>query len=91
VERDSVSSTELYAILSALAEVPIRQSVTVTGSINHNGQAQAIGGVNEKVEGFYHACRENGLSGKQGVIMPEGNIENLMLAQEVVYAVSNAD
>ncbi len=87
VEGDSASGAELYAILSALSEVPIKQNIAVTGSINQNGQVQAIGGVNEKVEGFYHVCKAKGLNGEQGVIIPESNTDNLMLKQEVIDAV----
>lgn len=87
VEGDSASSTELYAILSALSELPIRQDIAVTGSVNQKGQIQAIGGVNEKIEGFYEVCKAKGLTGTQGVLIPESNIQNLMLKEEVVEAV----
>ncbi|MGM0365480.1 MAG: AAA family ATPase [Actinomycetota bacterium] len=89
VDGDSASSAELYAILSSLAEAPVKQNIAVTGSINQNGQVQAIGGVNEKVEGFYHVCKAKGLNGKQGVLIPESNTENLMLDQEVTQAVKD--
>jgi len=87
VEGDSASSTELYAILSALSEVPIKQSIAVTGSINQRGEVQAIGGVNEKIEGYYEVCKAKGLTGEQGVLIPESNIQNLMLKEEVVDAI----
>jgi lon-related putative ATP-dependent protease len=87
VEGDSASSTELYAILSALSGVPIKQNIAVTGSINQKGEVQAIGGVNEKVEGFFEVCKAKGLTGKQGVLIPESNVENLLLKEEVIDAV----
>lgn len=89
VEGDSASSTELYAILSALSGLPIRQSIAVTGSVNQKGEVQAIGGVNEKIEGFFEVCRTQGLSGEQGVMIPQSNIENLMLKDQVLEAVRN--
>ena len=85
VEGDSASSAELYALLSALAELPVKQSLAVTGSVNQHGQIQAIGGVNEKIEGFFDLCKARGLDG-QGVIIPASNIRHLMLRQEVVDA-----
>lgn len=87
IEGDSASSTELYAILSALSELPIKQNIAVTGSVNQKGEIQAIGGVNEKIEGFYEVCKVNGLTGKQGVLIPESNVQNLMLKEEIVDAV----
>jgi predicted ATP-dependent protease len=87
VEGDSASSTELYAILSALSGLPIRQGIAVTGSVNQKGEVQAIGGVNEKIEGFFAVCQAKGLTGKQGVIIPESNMSNLMLKEAVVDAV----
>ena len=87
VEGDSASAAELYALLSALAEVPIKQCFAVTGSVNQRGQVQAIGGVNEKIEGFFDVCRQDGLSGEQGVLIPAANVEHLMLRQDVVGAV----
>jgi lon-related putative ATP-dependent protease len=87
VEGDSASSTELYAILSNLSGLPITQSIAVTGSVNQKGQVQAIGGVNEKIEGFYEVCKAKGLTGKQGVMIPASNEQNLMLKEEVVDAV----
>jgi lon-related putative ATP-dependent protease len=88
VDGDSASSAELYALLSALAEVPIKQSLAVTGSVNQNGQVQAIGGVNEKIEGYFDICNARGLSGEQGVMIPHANVKNLMLRQDVVEAVT---
>jgi lon-related putative ATP-dependent protease len=89
VEGDSASSAELYALLSALAQVPIRQSLAVTGSVNQRGQVQVIGGVNEKIEGFFDLCQARGLNGKQGVLIPAANVKNLMLRQDVVDAVAD--
>jgi len=86
VEGDSASSAELYALLSALAGVPVKQSLAVTGSVNQHGQIQAIGGVNEKIEGFFDLCRARNLDG-QGVIIPASNVRHLMLRQDVVDAV----
>ena len=87
IEGDSASSTELYALLSSLSGLPIRQGIAVTGSVNQRGQVQAIGGVNQKVEGYYHVCKSLGLTGEQGVIIPESNVKNLMLKDEVIDAV----
>jgi lon-related putative ATP-dependent protease len=87
VEGDSASSAELYALLSAIAEVPLKQSIAVTGSVNQRGEIQAIGGVNEKIEGFYEVCKAQGLTGEQGVIIPEANLQHLMLKEELVEAV----
>jgi len=87
VEGDSASSAELYALLSALADVPIKQSLAVTGSVNQHGQVQAIGGVNEKIEGFFDVCQARGLTGEQGVLIPAANVKHLMLRQDVVDAV----
>jgi len=87
VDGDSASSTEVYALLSALASVPLSQEMAVTGSVNQNGEVQAIGGVNEKIEGFYAVCKAKGLTGKQGVMIPHANIDDLMLKQEIVDAV----
>ncbi len=88
VDGDSASSTEVYAILSALSGVPIRQDVAVTGSVDQNGHVQAIGGVNEKVEGFFELCRQRGLSGSQGVMIPAANVADLQLDLDVVAAVA---
>ncbi len=87
VEGDSASSTELYALLSALSGVPIKQSFAVTGSVNQNGEVQPIGGANEKIEGYYEICKARGLNGQHSVIIPESNVRNLMLKEEVVDAV----
>ncbi len=87
IDGDSASSAELYALLSAIAGVPVRQGIAVTGSVNQRGEVQAIGGVNEKIEGFYRACRLTRLSGRQGVIIPEANVRNLMLSSAVVDSV----
>ena len=87
VEGDSASSAELYAILSALSGLPVRQGIGVTGSVNQRGEVQAIGGVNEKIEGFYAVCKAKGLDGAQGVLIPVANLSNLMLKEEVVDAV----
>ena len=89
IDGDSASSTELYALLSSLADKPIKQSIAVTGSVNQKGIIQPIGGVNEKIEGFYKVCKLKGLTGKEGVIIPYKNIENLMLEDEVIDAVRN--
>ncbi len=87
IEGDSASSTELYAILSSLSDLPIRQDLAVTGSVNQKGEIQPIGGVNQKIEGFYDVCKAKGLTGEQGVIMPYQNIRNLVLREDVVEAV----
>jgi len=87
IEGDSASSAELYALLSSLAEVPLRQGIAVTGSVNQNGEIQAVGGVNSKIEGFYQVCKNKGLTGQQGVIIPRQNVRNLMLNEEVTAAV----
>lgn len=86
VEGDSASSAELYALLSALADVPIRQDLAVTGSVNQQGEVQAIGGVNEKIEGFFDICAKRGLTGTQGVLIPQSNVQHLMLRQDVIAA-----
>jgi len=88
VEGDSASSAELYALLSALAEIPIRQDLAVTGSVNQEGQVQAIGGVNEKIEGFFDICQKRGLTGTQGVLIPNSNMQHLMLRRDVIDACS---
>jgi len=87
VEGDSASSAELYALLSSLANVPIYQGIAVTGSVNQNGEVQPVGGVNQKIEGFFKTCKDKGLNGRQGVIIPKQNITQLMLDTEVVEAV----
>jgi predicted ATP-dependent protease len=88
VDGDSASSTEIYALASALSGLPLRQDIAVTGSINQQGDIQAIGGVNEKIEGFFDVCRIKGLSGTQGVMMPESNVEDLMLREDILEAVA---
>jgi predicted ATP-dependent protease len=87
VEGDSASAAELIALLSGIAETPVRQNIAITGSINQKGEIQPIGGVNEKIEGFFSVCRNRGLTGDQGVIIPQVNVKNLMLRKEVVEAV----
>jgi predicted ATP-dependent protease len=87
VDGDSASSTELYAILSSLSEIPIKQGIAVTGSVNQNGEVQAIGGVNQKIEGHFDVCRLKGMTGGQGVMVPRANLRNLMLRSDVVEAV----
>ena len=87
IEGDSASSAELYSLLSSLAEVPIKQSMAVTGSVNQRGQVQAIGGVNQKIEGFFDICEARGLTGDQGVLIPVSNVKNLMLRHDVIDAV----
>jgi lon-related putative ATP-dependent protease len=87
IEGDSASAAELYALLSALADVPIKQGIAVTGSVNQKGETQAIGGVNHKIEGFYAVCKAQGLTGDQGVLIPRANAKHLMLRREVVDAV----
>jgi len=87
VDGDSASSTELYCILSALSDKPVKQYLAVTGSVNQKGEVQAIGGVNEKIEGFFETCKISGISGKQGVLIPRSNVQNLMLKQEVLDAI----
>jgi len=89
IDGDSASSTELYAILSSISEVPIKQYIAVTGSVNQKGEIQPIGGVNEKIEGFFEICKSKGLIGEQGVMIPSQNIKNLMLKEEVINAVKN--
>jgi predicted ATP-dependent protease len=99
VEGDSASSTELYALLSSLSELPLRQDLAVTGSVNQRGQTQAIGGVNAKIEGFFDVCQTQGLTGEQGVLIPTSNVRHLMLRDDVrqaagagrfhIYAIAN--
>jgi predicted ATP-dependent protease len=88
VEGDSASSAEFYALLSALADAPVHQSLAVTGSVNQQGEIQPIGGVNEKIEGFFDVCNMRGLTGDQGVIIPATNIKHLMLREDVREAVA---
>ena len=89
VDGDSASSTELYAILSSLSSIPIKQSIAVTGSVNQKGEIQPIGGVNDKIEGFFQVCKMRGLDGSHGVIIPKQNVKNLSLSDEVIDAVKN--
>ncbi|MFA7203293.1 MAG: Lon-insertion domain-containing protein, partial [Candidatus Caldatribacteriota bacterium] len=87
VDGDSASSTEAYALISSITNIPLRQDIAVTGSVNQKGEIQAIGGVNQKIEGFYDVCVAKGLTGTQGVIIPEANISDLMLREHVVQAI----
>jgi predicted ATP-dependent protease len=89
VDGDSASSTEIYALLSAMSDLPLRQDIAVTGSMNQRGDIQAIGGVNEKIEGFFDTCRIAGLTGTQGVMIPHANVEDLMLREDVIEAVKD--
>ena len=101
IDGDSASSTELYALLSTLSGIPIQQGIAVTGSVNQRGEVQAIGGVNEKIEGFFDVCEAEGLTGDQGVMIPVSNVRHLMLREDVrsaveagrfhVYAVTTID
>ena len=91
VDGDSASSTELYGLLSSLSGIPIKQSIAVTGSVNQKGQIQPIGGVNEKIEGFFQICKMRGLDGSHGVVIPVQNVNNLQLSDEVVEAVKNKE
>lgn len=91
VEGDSASSAELYAILSSLSEVPINQGIAVTGSVNQYGEIQAIGGINQKIEGFFDVCKIKGLTGNQGVLMPWSNIKNLMLREDVIEEIKKGN
>ena len=88
VEGDSASAAELFALLSSLSGIPLKQNLAVTGSINQNGEIQPIGGVNSKIEGFFKACKNSGLTGEQGVIIPKANRKNLMLGDEICAAVA---
>ena len=87
VDGDSASSTEYYCLISALTGIPIKQSIAVTGSINQFGEIQPIGGVNEKIEGFFDVCKHRGLTGTQGVIIPRTNVKDLMLREDILNAV----
>src|SRR4030042_3746253 len=87
VDGDSASGAELMALLSSLVQLPVFQGIAVTGSVSQKGEIQPIGGVNEKIEGFFEVCREKGLTGKQGVMIPEANVKDLMLKSKVVEAV----
>lgn len=87
VDGDSASSTELYALLSSLSDIPIKQSIAVTGSVDQKGNIQPIGGINEKIEGFYQVCKQRGLTGEHGVVMPIQNVQNLNLSDEIINSV----
>lgn len=87
VDGDSASAAEIYVLLSSLSQCPLRQDLAITGSVNQHGEIQAIGGVNEKIEGFYQVCKIFGLTGNQGVVIPEDNVKHLMLREEVLQAV----
>ena len=87
MEGDSASSTELFAILSSLSRLPIKQGIAVTGSVNQKGEIQPIGGVNQKIEGFFDVCQAKGITGEQGVVIPKSNVRNLMLKSKVIEAV----
>jgi len=89
VDGDSASSTEIYALISALSGAPTRQDLAVTGSVNQQGDIQPIGGVNQKIEGFYDVCRLKGITGKQGVLIPAENVDDLMLREDLIEAVAN--
>ena len=89
VDGDSASCAELCCLQSAIADLPLRQDLAVTGSMNQLGEVQAIGGVNEKIEGFFDICRKRGLSGEQGVLIPAANVKHLMLRRDVVEAVAD--
>ncbi len=88
IEGDSASSAELYCLLSALADVPLRQDIAVTGSVNQHGEVQVVGGINEKIEGFFDVCRLQGLTGTQGVCIPRANVPHLVLRHDVIQAVA---
>jgi len=87
VDGDSASSTELYALLSALSGKPIKQYLDITGSVNQKGEVQAIGGVNQKIEGYFEVCKAKGLTGEQGCLIPHSNVQNLMLKDEIIKAI----
>ena len=89
VDGDSASCAEIFALLSTLANLPIKQSLAVTGSLNQKGDVQPIGGVNEKIEGFYDICKMKGLNGEQGVVIPIQNVEELMLREDIIDSVRN--
>lgn len=91
VDGDSASSTEIYALLSSLSDIPLKQSIAVTGSVNQKGEVQPIGGVNEKIEGFYTCCKSLGITGEQGVMIPRANVKDLMLRSDVVEAVEKGE
>jgi predicted ATP-dependent protease len=88
VDGDSASCAELFALLSSLAQLPIKQGIAVTGALNQHGEVLPIGGLNEKIEGYFRVCKEIGLDGEQGVLIPERNMRHLMLSDEVIQAVT---
>jgi predicted ATP-dependent protease len=88
IDGDSASSTELYALLSSLSGLPIKQAIAATGSVNQRGEVQPIGGATEKIEGYFGVCQVQGLTGEQGVMVPESNARHLMLREDVVAAVA---
>lgn len=88
IDGDSASSTEIYALMSSLSDIPLKQEIAVSGSVNQHGEIQPIGGVNQKIEGFFHLCQARGLTGSQGVVIPASNVNNLMLQEEVITAVA---
>jgi predicted ATP-dependent protease len=89
VDGDSASCAELFALLSSLAQLPIKQGIAVTGALNQHGEVLPIGGLNEKIEGYFRVCKEIGLDGKQGVLIPERNMRHLMLSDAVIQAVTD--
>ena len=89
IEGDSATCAEMYALLSSISGVPLKQSFAVTGSMDQNGDVQPIGGVNQKIEGFFDLCKNRGLDGSHGVIIPKRNVKNLMLKQEVIDALND--
>jgi predicted ATP-dependent protease len=91
VDGDSASSAEIYALLSSISGIPLRQDIAVTGSVNQNGEIQPVGGVNQKIEGFFKACRAIGLTGNQGVVIPGKNVVNLMLNTDLIEAVKKGE
>ena len=91
VDGDSASGAELYAILSSLAGIPLKQNIAATGSINQKGEIQVVGGIIEKIEGFYTICKKNGLTGEQGVIIPKNNSRNVILSDEVENAIKEGN
>jgi predicted ATP-dependent protease len=91
IDGDSATGAELYALISSLSKIPLKQDIAVTGSMNQKGEIQVVGGITEKVEGFYSACKIKGLSGNQGVIIPKNNSRNLVLSDEVNEAIKNGE
>jgi predicted ATP-dependent protease len=89
VDGDSASCAELFALLSSLSKLPIKQGIAVTGALNQHGEVLPVGGLNEKIEGYFRVCKDIGLDGKQGVLMPKRNMRHLMLSDEIIDAVKN--